>query len=292
MKKRENDKKAPRKWTIQERKRELNKRFFDAVGEILPDASAGIFGSDTLGGTLYYAYVPPTEDFLRQKLEEIFADFVSEDQLEAVISSRLPQKNSHLTTDRSDLVSRVREKLMLDFLREVEAEFLASLYETTRELIPKLAEIEDHNEFFKLLDAIHRPQTSFPITPTALKNKRSYKIKRELVADVLTKEVKFEAGRPEENLPVGASEYCKLVHSLIKKAKYQSKNSQQWEANLRIDNQFSELFKYQFLIDRIPTAEPQILAREYTRQRFDLGFMSDSAIRNKLKQAVSAKNPR
>lgn len=176
---------------------ETNKRFYNAVRKVLPNASVmGHIGNNGLCGGLYFIYIPPDKEELRQKLTEMFGELNVPEVIEMLasrIQGRLP---SSQTIDCFDLISRVREKILFELLPEVQAEFLWPLYELAKSLLRELENTNEPYRAFQLLDMVG------PLLPSVWDNSKfdhrgnKVLVKKQLRDGVLTKEIVKKKGRP------------------------------------------------------------------------------------------------
>lgn len=193
----------------EEKLSEYSKRISPLLGalrQFFPKATIGAVGGQ-LGGTLFYAYYPPTEETVRRKLTNRFGDLTTPEAVDRVVSKVLPKVSSSHTTDRSDLVSRVREKINGECLKEVETEFLAEFFEQARNLRKRLSETQDMREVSKILDLTEFLDDD-PSPPDVHlfddhhRHSARHKVKRVLKAGILTKQVTpSKSGPPAESLP-------------------------------------------------------------------------------------------
>ena len=156
----------------------------------------GHVGCDELGGDLYFVYVPPDPDSVKQALMEKFAELDATEVVEMLASRIWPEKPTPFTQDRYDLISRVIERLAFEFLGEVKAEFLWPLYERAKPMLEELSRAEDPKRMIELLDLLG-PLVPEEIPASKYDHYRTdVTIVRRLEQGVLTKEIKKKPGRP------------------------------------------------------------------------------------------------
>jgi len=181
---------------MKKRDYKTSERFFEAVHALMPQAEVmGHVGPDRSGGELYFVYVPPDADSLREDLTRRFGELNVPNLIEEIVSKIHPEELSSQTTDRSDLVSRVRERLLFEFLGEIEAEFLWPLYQVAERLLDEIESTSDPVRLIRLLD-MTQPLLGEVWDYSKFDHQNSkVHVTRHLRGGVLTKEVLSKRGR-------------------------------------------------------------------------------------------------